>query len=146
MIKLTRRQTQRIWLIIAFAFVLLIGNYYPPQNEQPRSLDAPLTAEQLFADEQSRVQLQVDGTVIRLLPDRPRHQRFVIELESGHTLLIAHNTELAPRIDSLKPGDSVSIYGRYEWNEEGGVVHWTHHDPANIHPHGWIRHQGQLYQ
>ncbi|HCO00426.1 MAG TPA: DNA-binding protein, partial [Methylophaga sp.] len=89
------------------------------------------------------------GTVTRLLSDDndgSRHQRFIIELASGQTLLIVHNIDLAPRIDDIREGDEVRVYGEYIWNDKGGLIHWTHHDPANRHPHGWIRHQDRLYQ
>jgi hypothetical protein len=38
------------------------------------------------------------------------------------------------------------LHGRYEWNERGGVIHWTHHDPEGSMPGGWIRCQGAVYQ
>ena len=74
-----------------------------------------------------------------------KHQRFLIRLSNGMTLLISHNIDLAKRIVALDPGDSVEVCGRYEWNEKGGVIHWTHRDPANQIPGGWIRHEGALY-
>ena len=75
-----------------------------------------------------------------------RHQRFILELSSGLSLLVAHNIDLAPRIEGLQTGDTVSFYGEYEWNNQGGVMHWTHHDPAGRHADGWLKHQGRTYQ
>ena len=34
----------------------------------------------------------------------------------------------------------------WEWNERGGVIHWTHHDPQGRHPEGWIRYRGDVYE
>ena len=49
-------------------------------------------------------------------------------------------------LDSLKKGDKVAFYGEYEWSEQGGVIHWTHHDPSGRHTDGWLKHDGRLYQ
>ena len=87
--------------------------------------------------------------MIRLLPDDndgSRHQKFIVRLDSGNTILIAHNIDLAPRIDRLRRGDRIEFYGEYEWNDRGGVVHWTHDDPAGRHEDGWLRHKGKTYQ
>lgn len=95
------------------------------------------------------LQVRGRGTVERLLPDDhdgSRHQRFILRLDSGQTLLVAHNIDLAPRIASLQPGDAVEFFGEYEWNDRGGVIHWTHHDPDGSHVAGWLRHQGRTYQ
>lgn len=97
----------------------------------------------------SGVQLQGQGKVIKVLPDDnhgSRHQRFLLKLQSGQTLLIAHNIDLAPRIPSLKKGDTVVFHGEYEWNSKGGVIHWTHHDPGGRHVAGWVRHNGRTFQ
>lgn len=102
-----------------------------------------------FRNGRSNVQLGGEGRVVRVLSDDnkgSRHQRLLIELASGHTLLIAHNIDLAPRIKNLREGDVLEFYGEYEWNAKGGVIHWTHHDPKGKHPGGWLKHQGQVYQ
>jgi hypothetical protein len=102
-----------------------------------------------FANHQSNVQVQGNGQIIKVLSDDndgSRHQRFIIKLASGQTLLIAHNIDLAIRVASIKVGDSIEFSGEYEWNPQGGVIHWTHSDPQGRHTAGWIKHNGQTYQ
>lgn len=102
-----------------------------------------------FENGNSGVQVAGAGRVVRILADDndgSRHQRFVLELSSGQTVLIAHNIDVAPRINSIREDDLVSFYGVYEWNSQGGVVHWTHHDPAGRHEGGWIEHRGKRYE
>ena len=102
-----------------------------------------------FDQRESHIQVEGTGRVSRLLSDDndgDRHQRFIVELKTGQTILIAHNIDLAPRITSLEVGDEVGFFGEYEWNEEGGTVHWTHRDPNRHHTAGWIKHDGRVYQ
>jgi len=103
----------------------------------------------VFAEAQSNVQVYGTGTVISILSDDlngSRHQRFIIELKSKQTLLISHNIDLAPRINGLSLNDQIEFFGEYEWNDKGGVIHWTHHDPAGIHKDGWLFHNNVIYQ
>ena len=102
-----------------------------------------------FEQNRSNVQVEGRGVVRRILPDDndgARHQRFIVALESGQTLLIAHNIDVAPRVVGLRVGDAVAFSGEYEWNPEGGVIHWTHRDPVKRHPAGWLKHNGTTYQ
>ncbi len=102
-----------------------------------------------FERRQHDVAVEATGVVVRLLPDDDdgsRHQRFVLRLPSGRTVLVAHNVDLAPRVDDLAVGDEVELSGEYEWNPQGGGVHWTHRDPSGRHPAGWLRHRGRTYQ
>ena len=102
-----------------------------------------------FEERKSGVQVDGSGVVIKVLPDDndgSRHQRFILRLDSGQTLLVAHNIDVAPRIPSLGVGDVVAFNGEYEWNSNGGVLHWTHHDPAGHHMTGWLKQGGQTYQ
>lgn len=102
----------------------------------------------LFNTSQSNVQVKGSGTVIKILADDlegDRHQRFILKLASGQTLLMAHNIDLAPKILNLSVNDSISFFGEYKWNDKGGVIHWTHNDPAGIHKNGWLLHQDAYY-
>lgn len=102
-----------------------------------------------FAERRSDVQVEGRGVVYRVLADDnegSRHQRFILRLANGQTVLIAHNIDLADRLTSLDRGDTVAFYGEYEWTEQGGVIHWTHHDPARRHVSGWLLHEGRRVQ
>ena len=102
-----------------------------------------------FANHKTNIQIQGGGQIIKVLSDDndgSRHQRFNIKLASGQTLLIAHNIDLAKRVASIKTGDTIEFSGEYEWNPQGGVIHWTHRDPQNQHAAGWIKHNRQMYQ
>ncbi len=84
---------------------------------------------ELFATKKSDVQVQGQGTVIAILADDnkgTRHQRFIIKLANKQSLLIAHNIDLAPKINDLSIGDFIEFFGEYEWNDKGGIIHWTH--------------------
>ena len=105
--------------------------------------------ERAFDEGESGVQVEGEGAVTRILADDDegsRHQRFIVRLASGQTVLISHNIDLAPRVAGLEEGDSVRFYGQYEWNDKGGTVHWTHRDPKGRHAAGWLKHKGRTYQ
>ena len=115
--------------------------------EKSTTDDSALT--NAYENRKSNVQVGGSGVVILNLADDTigsRHQKFILKIPSGQTILISHNIDLAPRINSLSKGDTVNFYGEYEWNSKGGVVHWTHHDPSGRHVGGWLKHNGSTYQ
>lgn len=127
-------------LFIVFTFICLITNFAFASN---------IEISKAYNKHQSDVQVQGVGKVVKLLRDDlkgSKHQRFILKLPSKLTILIAHNIDLAKRINDIKVGDSVEFYGEYEWNKKGGVVHWTHHDPSARHIGGWLKHNGRTYQ
>ena len=96
----------------------------------------------------SRFWMSAEATVVKNLKDDTKgsqHQKFLIELAPDITLLVAHNIDLSPRAPVAK-GDKIKIKGRYEWNNRGGVLHWTHHDPKGRKDGGWIYADGRYYK
>jgi hypothetical protein len=133
--------------VLAYDFVHERGNSLPSLSSWTRGADS--TLQEAYLGEQSGVQVQGEGVVTRVLADDlegSRHQRFILRLDTGQTVLVAHNIDLAPRIGGLRTGDTVAFYGEYDWNPKGGVIHWTHHDPDGRHAAGWLRHGGKIYQ
>lgn len=138
-------------VLLVALFLGLLAIFNPVRADQvsrPNILPAS-QLQHIFQARQSGLMTEGEGVIIKLLPDDTegsRHQRFILRLENGLTLLFAHNVDLARRIANPRPGDRIRFRGQYEWNDKGGVIHWTHHDPANRHPAGWLEHQGVRYQ
>ena len=139
--------------------IVVVGAYYayerflipdlPARNPQTVSVQSTERSARPSEQWYSGQQVRGSGTVTRILSDDndgSRHQRFILKLSNGRTLLIAHNIDLAPRISSLRTGDTVSFHGEYEANPQGGVIHWTHSDPRGRHVAGWLEHKGRRYQ
>ena len=98
----------------------------------------------------SDVMVEASGTVDRLLSDDTvgsRQQRFIVRVGPRHTVLIAHNIDpdIGSRVENIQVDDEIRFRGEYEWSELGGIVHWTHRDPDQEHPDGWIEHNGVRY-
>jgi len=140
-------------MIVTAAAVYVVatsGNPPPAEDAILREGDTGIAEiSRLFRERQSGTVVEGAGTVEKLLPDDlvgSRHQRFILRIASQQTILVSHNIDLAPRLDSLRSGDQVHFRGQYEWNPRGGLVHWTHHDPAGERIGGWLRHGDRIYQ
>jgi cold shock CspA family protein len=132
---------------LAYGFIQEQGISLHGLSSWTRGADS--TLQDAYDNRQSDLQVQGEGVVTRILPDDldgSRHQRFILRLGTGQTVLVAHNIDLASRIGGLSIGDTVAFYGEYEWNARGGVIHWTHHDPGGRHTAGWLKHDGNTYQ
>ncbi len=136
-----------------YLIILIVLAYASEQLSGTISLDSTSSEKKsslqtAYAQQRSDIQIQHSGKVIKILPDDlkgSKHQRFILK-SAQLSILVAHNIDLAPRIKNLKVGDTVEFYGEYEWNKKGGIIHWTHHDPAGRHIGGWLKHRGKTYQ
>lgn len=150
-------------LVIATIIVVLIAAYVGidlKQNNLNDNVVQTSIVEEAAVDDQhkimkayqqqiSNIQVQSKGEVKAILADDndgSRHQKMILKLENGLTVLVAHNIDLAPRVEGLRKGEIVEFYGEYEYSPKGGVIHWTHHDPQGKHVDGWLKYQGKSYQ
>ena len=116
---------------------------------------APATAdnaavERDYAERRSTVEVTAEGVVTNVLADDSgpsgTHQRFIIRLAgSTQTVLVDNNVTIGQRAP-VSPGNDVIVHGEYVWNDQGGLIHFTHHDPASAHEGGWIELKGERYQ
>ncbi|MDR0943911.1 MAG: DUF3465 domain-containing protein [Ruminococcus sp.] len=103
----------------------------------------------LFDSQTSDVWVTGSGVVNRVLSDDTKgdkHQRFILELSTGQTILFAHNIDIAPRVEDIAKGDIISFYGEYIYSDEGGTIHWTHHDPDGSSDGGWLKRGDTVYK
>ena len=105
----------------------------------------------LFRNGRGDVIVVSDGEVVKILPDdlhdddgSGQHQQFLVDVPGGVTIKIAHNLKFG-RVP-VHEGDRIRFKGEYEFNDRGGCIHWTHHDPKGWHEDGWLEHRGKRYQ
>lgn len=130
------------------ALVAVVVQQLPEDLAIWLSRDSASSLSEAWENQQSKVWLELDAEVLKTLPDDKkgnRHQRFLIDAGIGRSVLVAHNIDLADRVP-VRSGVNIKLFGRYEWNEKGGVVHWTHHDPSGRRAGGWIEVAGKRYR
>ncbi len=153
-------------MIVVLAGALALSLWWRPEAQQPTAPNVPAVERQeqanskqlqqdhaaietAFREKRRNVWVEGSGKVIAVLSDDnkgSRHQRFILKLDNGISLLFAHNIDLAPRLPELRKGDEVSFRGEYIYNTKGGIIHWTHHDPQRRHQGGWLQYHGKRYQ
>ena len=116
----------------------------------PAATSDNAAVERAYAEKRSTVEVTAQGAVTSVLTDDSGpsgvHQRFIIRLTgSTQTVLVDNNVTIGQRAPVLQ-GSNVSVHGEYVWNDQGGLIHFTHHDPARTHEGGWIELSGVRYQ
>lgn len=150
-------QTSSGWDFKSFRFPSFKLPFFPSsksksskssQSEAASSNAGDLEIVNAQNDHAQNVMVTITAVVKKLLPDDrdgSPHQRFLLGLSNGTTVLVAHNISLAPYVP-LREGDWVTISGEYIWNEKGGVLHYTHHTTNRKHRGGYIEYNRQTYQ
>jgi hypothetical protein len=140
-----------VGMLFGVSLILAYSAFLKPKVPHTSSIRPPAGVGSILeavAAKKSGVIVQGFAAVKTILPDDAdgaKHQKFIAALENGHTLLFAHNIDIAPRVP-VKPADMIEFRGEYEWNDKGGVVHWTHHDPDMKHEDGFIKLNDKVYR
>ncbi len=139
-------------IIFGLLLILTISAFYE-RGYFDRSVGSGSVADNkldyAYQNQISNLQVEGAGVVEKVLQDDnegSRHQRLILRVGDEQTVLIAHNIDLAPRVEGIEKGDRLEFFGEYEWNKKGGVIHWTHRDPGGKHIDGWLRHKDKMYQ
>jgi hypothetical protein len=88
-----------------------------------------------------------DMEVIQVLPDDTngnQHQKWVVRLSNGKTMQAVYNSDMCPRVP-VQVGDRVAMGGMFLWTNQGGLLHWLHHDPRGNRPDGYVMLNGTYY-
>jgi len=128
---------------VGIVFLLLLSSACAPATSDNAAVERD------YAEKRSTVEVTAEGAVTRVLADESGpsglHQRFIIRLAgSTQTVLVENNVTIGQRAPVLV-GDDVMVHGEYVWNDQGGLIHFTHHDPAPAHEGGWIELKGVRY-
>ncbi|MEE8110228.1 MAG: DUF3465 domain-containing protein [bacterium] len=152
------RWSSRLARVAGAILLILWGTARPAllwaEPKAPALAPAP-SAEAAYRLRRSGVFLIAEGRVARILKDDRKgipHQRFILRLESGLTLLVVHNTAVAQRVP-VRLGDRLRVRGEYRWNAKGGLLHFTHRPTGRSRGRpgvglgGWVRTpDGRLYR
>lgn len=124
-------------------------NYPKDGNEQNvvgNSSDAQIV--QAVNNQKGANFVEGSGMVVtQLLPDDNsglRHQKWMVRLSNGKLLQAVYNSDMCPRVP-LQVGDVVAMGGQFIWTNQGGLIHWLHHDPRGNRPDGYVMVNGKYY-
>lgn len=135
---------RKLLLLLA---LLLVSCAQPTSTPDQRGDDNQMVA-RAYREHRDHFEATIHGDVVRVLPDgngeHGPHQRFLVRIDEGQTILVAHNLTLAGRLP-LHRGQPVEAHGEFIWSERGGVLHYTHHDPRGHHAPGWVTVEGRRY-
>jgi len=141
------RKTVRLLAALALALVAGLLDLAPWESGSRAPAGDTASVVRAIQQRLSDQHVEADARVTKILPDdtyAPRHQRILVDI-GGHSVLIAHNIDLAPRVP-VRRGDHIRVRGEFEWNDKGGVIHWTHRAARGRRAGGWIEYRGERFQ
>jgi len=106
---------------------------------------------QIYAGQGSKQEVLAQGNVATLLgtSNGPsgEHEGFILKLTGDCDLAVRveTNVDITGPVP-LHEGEDAIVKGEYEYTAMGGVIHWTHHDPAGRHVDGYVQADNKVYQ
>ena len=91
--------------------------------------------------------MAVNLEVIQILPDDTsglQHQKWIVRLSNGKQVEAVYNMDMCPRVP-VHVGDRVALAGMFLMTNQGGLMHWLHHDPQGHRADGFVELNGQRY-
>lgn len=95
------------------------------------------------------------GSVVQILPEDTsglQHEKFMFQISdglngqyNGQVVLVAHDISMAPFVP-IRTGSQLEIKGDFIPDQTPKVLHWTHLDDKHVHPDGYIKLNGKIYQ
>ena len=152
------------FLLISFSFGVAEAKHQKNQNGRPQNYEqdhqGPNQSQNVdehasdsdiirAINDQRRVDFVEGGSmeVSKILPDDTNgleHQKWVVRLSNGKQLQAVYNLDMCPRVN-LKVGDKIAMGGQFVWTNQGGLLHWLHHDPRGNRPDGYVYVNGKFY-
>lgn len=141
-------------LVLAVSLVGISGNafaysQYSGSQDEQTGFDQGDAAIVRAAQRKARVNF-VEGAgmeVVKVLPDDTtglEHQKWVVRLSDGQNIEAVYNTDMCPHVP-IQVGDIVAMGGMFLWTNQGGLIHWLHHDPRGNRPDGYVMVNGTYY-
>ena len=130
---------------LALTFALLAGGCVPSEQADNGKICG------LYASGASDVEVIGQGSVLAILGTRNGpsgvHEGFLLKLTGGCDLMVRVETNVGITGPlPLHPGETATVKGVFDDDADGGVIHWTHHDPSGRHIAGYVEAGGKIYQ
>ncbi len=144
-------------LVLSLVFVLSVFSFSAEARKSKRAetanaaLSSGIPDYEILKAMNNRKQVNfVEGSdleVIKILPDDTsglEHQKWTVKLSDGRTMQAIYNLDMCERVP-LKVGDVVAMGGQFIWTNQGGILHWLHHDPKGRRPDGYVELNGKFF-
>jgi hypothetical protein len=119
-------------------------------NSQPEQPDNGAICND-YAHQESHQEVIAHGMVADVFGESEgpsgEHEGYLLKLDGDCDLLlrVETNTSITGPIP-IRPRQELIVKGEYEFDPEGGVLHWTHHDPSARHIAGYVVIGSRTYQ